>query len=105
MVCVYFMATLPMFIVYSLNSGSDLAGRPAATATAATTGEGEESDRPSIPKGLSKTAQKILKAQKQPPAPTLFVGNLGFEATEDSLREMLLSHVRVPKDKGKQKEE
>ena len=42
--------------------------------------------------GHTKTAQKILSVQKQPPAPTLFLGNLGFETTEDSIRELLDSH-------------
>jgi hypothetical protein len=39
--------------------------------------------------GLTKTAQKILRAQKHPPGPTLFIGNLSFNTTEDSLREMI----------------
>ena len=30
--------------------------------------------------------------QKQPPGPTLFLGNLGFETTEDTIRELLESH-------------
>ena len=42
--------------------------------------------------GLTKTAQKILGAQKQPPGPTLFFGNLGFEVTEDSIRQLLEAH-------------
>jgi RNA recognition motif-containing protein len=48
-------------------------------------------------KGLSKFAQKILSAQKQPPAPTLFLGNLGFETTVDSIRGLLDAHR--PKEK------
>ena len=40
----------------------------------------------------SKTAQKILKAQKQPPGPTLFLGNLGFETTVAEILEMLNAH-------------
>ena len=46
--------------------------------------------------GLTKTAQKILAAQKQPPGPTLFFGNLGFEATEDSIRQLLEAHRKKP---------
>ena len=42
--------------------------------------------------GVSKTAQKILRSQKQPAGPTLFFGNLGFETTEQSIRDMLNSH-------------
>ena len=41
-------------------------------------------------------AQKILAAQKQPPGPTLFFGNLGFEATEDSIWQLLEAHRRKP---------
>jgi len=48
----------------------------------------------------SKTAQRILRAQKNPPAPTLFFGNLGFEVTEPSLREFLNAHRPKPM-KGK----
>ena len=51
---------------------------------------------------MSKTAQKILRAQKQPPAPTLFLGNLGFETTEGSIRELFEAHrYWGHKDKGK----
>ncbi len=39
--------------------------------------------------GITKTAAKILRAQKHAPAPTLFVGNLPFDTTEDGLREMV----------------
>ena len=46
--------------------------------------------------GLTKTAQKILAAQKQPPGPTLFFGNLGFEVTEDSIRQLLEAHRKKP---------
>ena len=43
-------------------------------------------------RGQTKLAQKILSAQKQPPAPTLFFGNLGFETTVDSIRGLLEAH-------------
>lgn len=46
--------------------------------------------------GLTKVAQKILAAQKQPPGPTLFFGNLGFEVTEDSIRQLLEAHRKKP---------
>uniref|UniRef100_A0A0W0G399 RRM domain-containing protein n=1 Tax=Moniliophthora roreri TaxID=221103 RepID=A0A0W0G399_MONRR len=53
---------------------------------------------------LSKTAQKILKMQKQPPAPTLFFGNLGFETTEETIRDLLDAHREKPgkKDEGEE---
>ena len=43
-------------------------------------------------KRLTETAQKILRTQKQPPAPTLFLGNLGFETTEESIRGLFEAH-------------
>ena len=53
-------------------------------------------------KSLSKTAQKILRTQKQPPAPTLFLGSLGFETTEESIRELFEAYrYWGHKDKGK----
>jgi hypothetical protein len=51
----------------------------------------------------SKTAQKILGAQKQLAAPTLFLGNLPFETTEDEIWQLLDAHR--PRDKkGKRTE-
>lgn len=43
--------------------------------------KGDEKDAPSAEKSLSKTARKILERQKNPPAPTLFIGNLAYDAT------------------------
>ena len=34
--------------------------------------------------------------QKQPPGPTLFFGNLGFEVTEESIRQLLEAHRKNP---------
>ena len=68
--------------------GGDFTGRP-------------DSAPGSVPKTYSKTAQNILKAQKQPPGPTLFLGNLGFETTEADIREMLNAH-RLPSAGKKQ---
>lgn len=76
-------------------SGDDFTGRPAAIA-----GETQFSDPTLAHKTHSKTAQKILRAQKQPPAPTLFFGNLGFDTTDDSLRQLLDAH-RPPQLKQK----
>jgi hypothetical protein len=55
-------------------------------------------------RGHSKFAQKILSAQKQPPAPTLFFGNLGFETTVESIRGLLEAHRTKEKEKEKEKE-
>ena len=76
-------------------AGDDFKGRPAAVA-----GDVSFSDPALAHKTHSKTAQKILRAQKQPPAPTLFFGNLGFETTEESIRQLLEAH-RLKK-KGKE---
>ncbi|SNX87943.1 related to RNA-binding protein rnp24 [Melanopsichium pennsylvanicum] len=49
--------------------------------------------------GLTKTAQKILRAQKNPPSMTLFLGNLSFNTTDQGVRD-LFDHsatVRNPK--------
>jgi hypothetical protein len=50
-------------------------------------------------RGQSKFAQKVLSAQKQPPAPTLFLGNLGFETTVESIRGLLEAHHRAKEKK------
>ncbi|KDQ64140.1 hypothetical protein JAAARDRAFT_117688 [Jaapia argillacea MUCL 33604] len=70
-----------------IKDGDDFTGRPAP----------EKPAQPSEP-GQSKLAQKILSSQKQPPAPTLFLGNLSFESTEESIREMLEAHRKVKPD-------
>lgn len=72
--------------------GEDFSGRP-APATVSTLGtNGEVEAGPST--GLTKTAQKILSSQKQPAGPCLFLGNLGFEATEGRIREMFEGHAK-----------
>ena len=79
----------------------DFSGRPTAgttitnedgTTTTTATGLALQ---PGAPKtSLTKTAQRILAAQKQPPGPTLFIGNLGFEATGDSIRQLFEAHKK-----------
>lgn len=93
---------------FNVPTGDDFTGRPArAKADLGGVGEGEgekpvKNSTSGGGKGLSKTAQKILRAQKQPPAPTLFLGNLGFETTEGSIRELFEAHRhRGHKDKVK----
>jgi hypothetical protein len=56
-------------------------------------------------RGHSKFAQKVLSQQKQPPAPTLFFGNLGFETTVESIRGLLEAHRAKEKEKEKEKGE
>lgn len=51
-------------------------------------------------RGQSKFAQKVLSAQKQPPAPTLFFGNLGFETSVESIRGLLEAHHRAKEKKS-----
>ncbi|KAH9965888.1 hypothetical protein BC827DRAFT_1125129 [Russula dissimulans] len=69
-----------------IKDGDSFEGRPPKPGTSP--------DGPSAPgkKGHSKFAQRILSAQKQLPAPTLFFGNLGFETTVDSIRGLLEAH-------------
>ncbi|KAH7876429.1 uncharacterized protein C8R40DRAFT_1042862 [Lentinula edodes] len=79
-----------------IKDGDDFAGRPAAPDVEESLGG----------KTHSKTALKILRIQKQPPAPTLFFGNLPFETTEDNIRQLLDAHRKKPrKDKDSKKEE
>ena len=68
-----------------IKSGSDYTGRPGLDPTALTHSASATGGRT----GLTKTAQKILHAQRNPPAPTLFMGNLSFETTEEAIRELL----------------
>lgn len=85
-----------------LITGDDYTGRP----TLASTGADGQTDKAATDesKTHSKTAQKILRAQKQSPAPTLFIGNLGFETTDDAIRELFEAH-REKKKKTKNEPE
>lgn len=103
--CVHLLVLILLLLrIYELHSnpvhctatGDNFEGRPA---------------KPGVPlnslpvggggRGHSKFAQKILSAQKQPPAPTLFFGNLGFETTVESIRGLLEAHRSKEKEKGK----
>ncbi|KAH9844167.1 uncharacterized protein C8Q71DRAFT_33064 [Rhodofomes roseus] len=75
-----------------IKDGDDFNGRPAATADA---GDASGTPAPNL-SGHTKTAQKILRAQKQPAGPTLFLGNLGFETTDQSIRQLFDSHRPKP---------
>lgn len=87
-----------------IKSGSDYSGRPEidskavelaggnvrpSTQGAAAFGEFNTAPLQKGKTGLTKTAQKILRAQKHSPGPTLFLGNLSFNSTEEGLREMI----------------
>jgi RNA recognition motif-containing protein len=48
--------------------------------------------------GLTKTAKKILSIQKHPECASLFIGNLGFTATEDSLIDLFARHMKPTRD-------
>ncbi|KAG1735046.1 hypothetical protein EDB19DRAFT_1996054 [Suillus lakei] len=83
-----------------VKDGNDFVGRPI---TAPPAGTQEDPKGPSAGKsatGLTKTQQKILRVQKQLPAQTLFLGNLGFDTTVDSIRELFEAH-RHPQKAGK----
>ncbi|RDB19840.1 Nucleolar protein 13 [Hypsizygus marmoreus] len=74
-----------------IKDGDDFTGRPAPPgADSMATSAGTSTTH-------SKTAQKILRAQKQPPAPTLFLGNLGFETTEQAIRQLFEAHRTIKK--------
>ncbi|KAG8929088.1 hypothetical protein FRC02_006026 [Tulasnella sp. 418] len=78
-----------------IKDGGDFEGRP--TVTNSTSGNPLQ-DQDAQPKGLSKWAQKILKDQANPAGPVLFMGNLGFETTVDSIRKMIDTHQRSRPD-------
>ncbi|KAF9231899.1 hypothetical protein BU15DRAFT_90800 [Melanogaster broomeanus] len=85
-----------------IKDGNDFKGRPAANVPG-----GAAQDKPSARwRRKSSTAQKILRVQKQPPAPTLFLGNLGFDTTESSIRQLFEAHRRYKHggEKGKGKD-
>ncbi|EJU06372.1 hypothetical protein DACRYDRAFT_61073 [Dacryopinax primogenitus] len=73
-----------------IKDGNDYRGRPTAAQKAA-----EEEDPTSSKPNMTKTAQKLLKSQKHPPCPTLFMGNLGFETTKETITEMLEGHHKT----------
>ncbi|KAH9977733.1 hypothetical protein BGW80DRAFT_1283929 [Lactifluus volemus] len=62
----------------------------------------DDAERQGQVKSQTKFARKILDAQKQSPAPTLFLGNLGFETTVDSIRGLLEAHRSKKKKKKKE---
>ncbi|KZW04294.1 hypothetical protein EXIGLDRAFT_663804 [Exidia glandulosa HHB12029] len=82
-----------------IKDGDDFTGRPAPPAAPA----GVQPAGANAGQGHSKTAQKILASQKQPPAATLFFGNLGFEATPESIKEMLDAHAAQAQPKATSK--
>ncbi|KAF7352416.1 hypothetical protein MVEN_01206100 [Mycena venus] len=83
-----------------IKDGTDFTGRPAVPGV---DGAAAASGAP-VPKTLSKTSQKILGSQKQPPAPTLFLGNLPFETTEQTILGLFEAH-RVKKKAKTEDEE
>ncbi|KAG2357966.1 hypothetical protein BDR07DRAFT_1296181 [Suillus spraguei] len=83
-----------------VKDGNDFAGRPIATPAVGTQEDAKGPPAGKSVSGLTKTQQKILRVQKQPPAQTLFLGNLGFDTTVDSIRELFEAH-RYPQKTGK----
>jgi len=66
-----------------IKRSSDYSGRPDLASTTTTSNP---------PQTLSKSVRKILDRQKQPPAPCLYFGNLGFETTSEGIVSMLHAH-------------
>ena len=87
-----------------IKDAKDYKGRPANPVTAAaesllasTSSDynglgGKDVGSGEVISSLSKTARKLLERQMNPPAPTLFVGNLGFETTKEMIQEAFEAH-------------
>ncbi|KAH9062654.1 hypothetical protein EDB87DRAFT_246544 [Lactarius vividus] len=80
------LTTLTVLHHNSLLLGNDFEGRPPNTGMP---GDGAVTHQ-------SPFARKILSMQKQPPAATVFFGNLGFNTTVDSIRGLLEAHRTQP---------
>ncbi|KAK4055498.1 Nucleolar protein 13 [Microbotryomycetes sp. JL201] len=96
-----------------IKASTDFTGRPAAAATAtavataalgldgaSATSKSAIASSSAHAEGatgqtLSRTARKILDRQKNPPGPTLFLGNLGFETTIEDIKELFDAHQRA----------
>ncbi|KAI5123378.1 hypothetical protein M0805_006086 [Coniferiporia weirii] len=78
-----------------IKDGKDFEGRPVPSTTPGAGPGVNGGATVGISSGLSKTAQKILSSQKQPAGPCLFLGNLGFEATEQGIRGMIEGHAKA----------
>ena len=72
--------------------GSDFTGRPGAE------GQASPQTLKAPLTGLTKTAKKILSIQKHPECASLFIGNLGFAATEDSLIDLFSRNTKPTHD-------
>lgn len=71
------------------------ASTPEATAGASKAAAGAIGKGASeVTKSLSRTARKILDRQKNLPAPTLFLGNLGFDTTVEDIKEFFETHYQ-----------
>ncbi|KAL4081504.1 hypothetical protein V8B97DRAFT_2020265 [Scleroderma yunnanense] len=86
-----------------IKDGSDFTGRPSKKSEGAEEGTSQSIKAGTTLSGLTKSAQKILRMQKQPPAPTLFLGNLGFDVTDDTIRELFEAHANFGKSSTKRK--
>jgi len=87
-----------------IKDGSDFRGRPGLDPSLAVLGARGTAGGKT---GLSKTAQKILMAQKHPAGPTLFFGNLSFETTEEEIQYLLddaaqRRHLEAAREKGEE---
>ncbi|KIK98206.1 hypothetical protein PAXRUDRAFT_824116 [Paxillus rubicundulus Ve08.2h10] len=89
-----------------IKDGNDFNGRPALEIPEGATQTNPVAGTKASSTGLTKTAQKILRMQKQAPAPTLFLGNLGFDTTERSIRQLFEAHrhYKIGGEKGKGKD-
>ncbi|GAA5927304.1 uncharacterized protein JCM15063_005859 [Sporobolomyces koalae] len=75
----------------------------ASTSAASAPGTGTGTAAP--PQTLNRTARKILNRQKNPPGPTLFLGNLGFETVVDDIRDMFDRNQKRSREWGQKTKE
>jgi RNA recognition motif-containing protein len=64
-----------------IKRSSDYSGRPSAIPASITPSSSTTPSASIPPPTVSKSVRKILDRQKQPPAPCIYFGNLGFETT------------------------
>ncbi|KAF6761941.1 hypothetical protein DFP72DRAFT_591914 [Ephemerocybe angulata] len=91
----------------SLLSAGNSSLRMVATSMVAPSPPDRTSRRPITPshkKSTRRPPRRSCENRKQPPAPTLFVGNLPFETTEEDIRNLFESHRPVVKEGKNEKE-
>ncbi|MBW0488290.1 hypothetical protein O181_028005 [Austropuccinia psidii MF-1] len=73
-----------------IKRSSDFSGRPTPSGA-----QNSDPQSASVGESISKTARRVLDRQKQAPAPCLFLGNLAFETTVESIINAFEAHHRA----------